>query len=156
MAKKKTAKKSVIKQKPKSKAKSKTQAKAAKPKAKKKDMTRWANVPAKVVLAAAELCDGHSIMIPAALRKVGVPKELVAAHTRVFKSDFNDPKSTIFDNKTGKPVKEMKGVYGLEVLDDIVRQLNLPCKDFFGRGSQAREYQRVITEHFATAGQLLD
>jgi hypothetical protein len=149
MAKKKTAKKSVVKQKLTAKAKT------AKPTAKKKDMTRWENIPAKVILAAADICDGHTIMKPKAFLELGLHKDMVKAHTHVIVSDFSDHKSTIFGSD-GKPVASMEGVYGLDVLSDIVRQLKLQCHDFFGRGSQAREYQRVITEHFAAAGQLLD
>jgi hypothetical protein len=133
--KKKVAKKAIVKGKPKAKAK-------------KKDMTRWANIPAKVILAAADICDGHSIINPEAFLKLGVPKAMVKAHTRTIKSDFSDHKATIFDNKTGKPVKSMDGVYGLDLLADIVYQLELPYREFFGRGSQARDWQRAIVEHF--------
>lgn len=112
-------------------------------------MTRWANVPAKVIKAAIEMCDGHTILKPEAFLNVGVPPAMVKAHTHTIKSNFNDPKYTIF-GPDGKPVKSMEGVYGLDVLADIVRQFNLECRDFFGRGSQAREYERVILEHLAT------
>ena len=140
--KKKVAKKAIVKGKPK--------AKAAKPKAKakNKDMTRWDNIPAKVILAVADICDGHTIMKPAAFLKLGLHKDMVKAHTNVTHSDFSDYKATIFDNKTGKPVKSMEGVYGLDVLSDIAHQLKLNYHDFLGRGSQAREWQRVIEERF--------
>ena len=106
-------------------------------------MTRWATVPAKVVLAAADICDGHTILKPEAFLKLGVPKAIVKGHTRTIKSDLSDPKYTIFD-KNGKPVKSMEGVYGLDVLADIVRQYRLEYREFFGRGTQAEEYKRVI------------
>ena len=137
--KKKVAKKAIVKGKPK--------AKASKPKAKNKDMTRWENIPAKVILAVADICDGHTIMKPEAFLKLGLHKDMVKAHTSVIKSDFSDYKSTIF-GPNGKPVKSMEGVYGLDVLADIVHQLKLNYNDFFGRGTQAREWQRVIVEHF--------
>ena len=111
-------------------------------------MTRWANIPAKVILAAADICDGHTIIKPKAFLNLGLHKDMVKAHTTVIKSDFSDHKSTIFDNKTGKPVESMEGVYGLDMLFDIVNQLKLNYHDFLGRGSQAREWQRVIVEHF--------
>lgn len=111
-------------------------------------MTRWENIPAKVILAVADICDGHTIMKPAAFLKLGLHKDMVKAHTNVTHSDFSDYKATIFDNKTGKPVKSMEGVYGLDVLSDIVHQLKLNYHDFLGRGSQAREWQRVIEERF--------
>jgi hypothetical protein len=135
--KKKVAKKTIVKGKPKAKAK-----------AKNKDMTRWENIPAKVILAVADICDGHTIMKPKAFLELGLHKDMVKAHTNVTHSDFSDYKATIFDNKTGKPVKSMEGVYGLDVLSDIVHQLKLNYHDFLGRGSQAREWQRVIVERF--------
>lgn len=110
-------------------------------------MTRWENIPVKVILAAADICDGHTIMKPEAFLKLGLHKDMVKAHTSVIKSDFSDHKSTIF-GPDGKPVKSMEGVYGLDVLSDIVHQLKLEYRDYFGRGSQAREWQRVIVEHF--------
>jgi hypothetical protein len=135
-AKKKSAKKAIVKSKPKAKAK-----------AKNKDMTRWENIPAKVILAVADICDGHTIMKPAAFLELGLHKDMVKAHTHVIKSDFSDHKSTIF-GPDGKPVASMEGVYGLDVLSDIVHQLKLNYHDFFGRGTQAREWQRVIVERF--------
>jgi hypothetical protein len=135
-AKKRVAKKAIVKSKPKAKAK-----------AKNKDMTRWENIPAKVILAVADICDGHTIMKPAAFLELGLHKNMVKAHTHVIKSDFSDYKSTIF-GPDGKPVASMEGVYGLDVLSDIVHQLKLNYHDFLGRGSQAREWQRVIVERF--------
>jgi hypothetical protein len=135
-AKKKVAKKAIVKSKPKATAK-----------AKNKDMTRWENIPAKVILAVADICDGHTIMKPAAFLELGLHKNMVKAHTHVIKSDFSDHKSTIF-GPDGKPVASMEGVYGLDVLSDIVHQLKLNYHDFFGRGTQAREWQRVIVERF--------
>jgi hypothetical protein len=139
--KKKVAKKTIVKGKP------KAQTKAAKPKAKNKDMTRWENIQPKVILAVADICDGHTIMKPKAFLELGLHKDMVKAHTHVIKSDFSDHKSTIF-GPDGKPVESMEGVYGLDVLADIVRQLKLNYHDFLGRGFQAREWQRVIAERF--------
>jgi hypothetical protein len=113
-------------------------------------MTRWENIQPKVILAVADICDGHTIMKPKAFLDLGLHKDMVKAHTNVIKSDFSDHKSTIF-GPDGKPVKSMEGVYGLDVLSDIVRQLKLEYRDFFGRGSQAREWQRAILAHFADA-----
>lgn len=131
------------------KRKSQTKATAAKPKAKakNKDMTRWENIPAKVILAVAAICDGHTITKPKAFLELGLHKDMVKAHTHVIKSDFSDYKATIFD-PNGKPVESIEGVYGLDVLADIVRQLKLNYHDFLGRGTQAREWQRVIVERF--------
>jgi len=110
-------------------------------------MTRWENIQPKVILAVADICDGHTIMKPKAFLDLGLHKDMVKAHTHVIKSDFSDYKATIFD-PNGKPVESMEGVYGLDVLSDIVHQLKLNYHDFLGRGTQAREWQRVIVERF--------
>ncbi len=108
---------------------------------------KWTDLPPTVVLAAADICDGHSIFAPKALLDVGVPQELVERYTQIFESNFNDPKQTIFDNKTGEPVKAMEGVYGLPVLLDMVTDFKLQCEHKFGRGFQARVYQEALHKH---------
>ena len=108
----------------------------------------WTDVPAEVVLAAAAVCDGHSIFDPAALREVGVPEALITRYTEIFESDFSNHKETIFDSKTGRPVTQMSGVYGYNVLSGIVRALDLPYQPKFGRGSQAEVWKKAISDHF--------
>lgn len=112
----------------------------------KKEM-RWTDVPPAVVLAAADLCDGHGIFDPIALIEVGVPQELADRYTDIFESDFSNPKSVIFDNKTGEPVKSMAGVYGLNVLAGMVRDFNLEYEPKFGRGFQAQVWKEVLHKH---------
>lgn len=109
---------------------------------------KWTDVPSTTVLAAANLCDGHSIFGPELLLEAGVPQELVDRHTSTYESDFSNPKYVIFDNKTGEPVKEMKGVYGLNVLSGIVSDLGLEAPEKFGRGFQAQVWKDAIQAHF--------
>lgn len=108
---------------------------------------RWTDVPAEVVLAAADLCDGHGIFDPIALIEVGVPQALADRYTDIFESDFSNPKSIIFDNKTGEPVKSMAGVYGLNVLSGMVRDFKLEYEPKFGRGFQAQIWKEALHKH---------
>lgn len=110
---------------------------------------KWTDIPADVVLAAADLCDGHGIFDPIALVEVGVPQELADAYTDIFESDFSDPKYVIYDNKTGEPVKAMTGVYGLKVLAGIVTDFGLNCEEKYGRGFQAQVYKDAIRARLA-------
>lgn len=105
---------------------------------------RWTDLPASVVLAAADLCDGHGIFDPTALIEVGVPQELADRYTDLFESNFDDPKYIIYDNKTGEPVASMPGVYGLNVLAGMVRDFKLNAPEKFGRGFQAQIWKEAL------------
>jgi hypothetical protein len=109
--------------------------------------TKWTDLPVSVVLAAVDLCDGHSIFEPEMLTNIGVPPELVKEYTVTHKSDFSNAKYVIFDNKTGEPRKEMEGVYGLAILAGMVRDFGLTCRETLGRGFQARIYQEALHKH---------
>lgn len=109
-------------------------------------MKSWKDLPVDVLKAAADLCDGHTILNPDFFITAGVPKELIDKYTETLKSDFNDPKRTIFA-ANGEPIEELVGVYGYYVLEDIVRELRLKAADYLGRGSQASEWQRVIYDY---------
>lgn len=106
-------------------------------------MTSWKDLPIDVLKAAAEMCDGHSILQPEAFTEIGVPKELIDKYTETLKSDFSDPKRTIFA-ANGMPVEEMQGVYGYYVLQGIVRELKLEAGNYLGRGFQASAWQSAI------------
>lgn len=107
---------------------------------------KWTEIPHNVVLAAADICDGHTIFEPQAFLDVGVPQELVDRCTNIYESDFSDPKYTI-SGPDGKPVNQMRGVYGLDMLDSIVRDFNLPTATKFGRGSQAQVWKEALHKH---------
>lgn len=107
---------------------------------------KWTDIPASVVLAAADICDGHTIFKPEAFLEVGVPQELVDRYTQTFESDFSDHKSTIFD-PLGKAVNKMRGVYGLNMLSGIIRDFNLDARRMLGRGFQAQVWKEALHKH---------
>jgi hypothetical protein len=112
------------------------------------DLT-WHDVPPDVVKIAADMCDGHSIREPSDFVEVGVPAELVEQYTEALESDFSDPKQTIHAADTGKPLGAVVGVYGLHMLEGMVKDFRLKCAHKFGRGSQARVYQEAISNYLA-------
>lgn len=109
---------------------------------------KWTDIPANVVLAAADICDGHTIFEPQAFLDVGVPQELVDRCTSTHASDFTNPKYTI-SGPDGKPVAEMRGIYGLDALSSMIRDFNLPAETKFGRGSQAYVWKDALRAHLA-------
>ena len=107
---------------------------------------KWTEIDPKIVLAAADICDGHTIFDPQAFVEVGVPQELVDRCTSIYESDFSDPKYTI-SGPDGKPVNQMKGIYGLDALGSMVRDFDLEYPLKMGRGFQARVYQEALHKH---------
>ena len=107
----------------------------------------WAELPAAVIKKVAETMDGHTIFEPNVLINLGVPEHVSDHYVKTFKSNPNDPKWIIY-NADGEPVNQMQGVYGLTVLEDIAAAFGVKGRGFYGRGSQAREWQRAINAHF--------
>jgi hypothetical protein len=107
---------------------------------------KWTEIDPQIVLAAADICDGHTIFKPEAFTEVGVPQELVDRCTNVYESDFSNPKYTI-SGPDGQPVNQMKGIYGLDALESMIRDFELPHDVKFGRGFQARVYQEALHKH---------
>lgn len=107
----------------------------------------WNEVPKDVVLAAINMCDGHTIFKPEGFTKLGVPQEIVDANTRCYDSDGSD-KGSITDLKTGLKVDHMTGVYGLSMLFNIANTLKIPYESKMGRGFQARAIQEAVRKHF--------
>ena len=97
-------------------------------------------------MAAADICDGHTIFKPEAFLDVGVPQELVARCTNTYESDFSNPKYTI-SGPDGHPVNHMSGIYGLDALASMVRDFDLEYEPKLGRGFQARMYQKALHKH---------
>lgn len=110
---------------------------------------KWTEIPHNVVLAAADICDGHTIFEPQAFLDVGVPQELVDRCTNIYESDFSNPKYTI-SGPDGKPVNQMRGVYGLDVLDSMIRDFKIVSEPKFGRGSQAYVWRDALHKHLET------
>lgn len=107
---------------------------------------KWTEIPASVVLAAADICDGHTIFKPEAFLEVGVPQELVDRCTNVYESDPGDYKQCIF-GPDGKMVNQMHGVYGLGVLDSMIRDFKIDAEPKLGRGFQAEVWKDALRKH---------
>jgi hypothetical protein len=107
---------------------------------------KWTEIDSKIVLAAADICDGHTIFNPQAFVDVGVPQTLVDRCTHIYESNFSNPKETI-SGPDGKPVNQMRGIYGLDALDSMVRDFNLQCESKFGRGFQAQVWKEALHKH---------
>lgn len=99
-----------------------------------------------VILKAAALCDGHSILKPEAFTDAGLHNDVVEYLTATYKSD-GTPKGTIY--VAGKVVEELQGVYGLEVLKFIAGALGVEYEGKFGRGSQAEAIKQALHRHFS-------
>lgn len=88
--------------------------------------------------------DGHTIYKPSVYTDhFDLPNGLI----QTFTSDTSSHKSTIYAND-GSIIPKLEGVYNLSFLEWLVRELGLTnrTQDFFGRGSQARDLVRVLTE----------
>jgi hypothetical protein len=97
-----------------------------------------------VILRAASQCDGHTIFKPEAFTDAGLPPEITQLFTRNYKSD-GSPKGTIFAK--GQPVKELAGVYGLDLLRFIASALGVEYRQAMGRGFEAQNIQLALRQH---------
>ena len=101
------------------------------------------------ILRASAMCDGHSILNPQALVDVGLPEPLVQQLTHTHDSDGTH-KGTI--QQAGQPVAEVRGVYGLHLLEFLAGALGVSYRQCLGRGSQARAIQQALLDHFERQG----
>ena len=90
--------------------------------------------------------DGHTIFDPQSFIDMGVPKEVVDTWTQEYESEKGSPKGTIFGHD-GSPIKKLKGVYGLNVLRRLARELNVEYEGKIGRGFEAREITEKLLAH---------
>jgi hypothetical protein len=104
-------------------------------------------LPADVILRSADLCDGHSIFKPQAFLDAGLPSSVVELLTTTHRSDYSDPKSTIFVND--RPVDELLGIHGLRMLQFLADALDVEYRRCFGRGTQAAIIREALHSHFA-------
>jgi hypothetical protein len=111
---------------------------------------KWTEIDLKTVLAAADICDGHTIFDPKAFLDVGVPQELVDRCTTVYESNPSDYKQTIFDPE-GKLVNQMRGIYGLDALASMIRDFNITAEQKLGRGFQAQVWKEALHKHATVA-----
>jgi acyl CoA:acetate/3-ketoacid CoA transferase len=98
------------------------------------------------ILKAADRCDGHGILKPEAFVDAGLPAAVIHHLTRTYKSD-GSPKGTIFVQ--GEPVKELSGVYGLDMLRFLASALGVEYAPALGRGLEARRIQAALHQHFS-------
>jgi len=109
-------------------------------------MVTWKQLPAKVIMDVANLCDGHTIFKMEAFTELGVPEELIRRYAYEHESDTSDYKSTIFDD-AGKIIPKLMGVYGLDVIESMTHDLGLPGSSKMGRGFRAQECREQIRNH---------
>lgn len=112
-------------------------------------MITWKELSSKILIEVANLCDGHTVFKPSAFTDLGVPKELVDKYTTEHVSDTRDYKQTMFDDR-GEVIPSVEGVYGLDVLEAINRDLGLPSSTTMGRGFRARQLINQIANHLGT------
>jgi hypothetical protein len=91
--------------------------------------------------------DGHTIWKASVLKDAGAGK-FVSRFSQTYTSSVDDPKYAI--THKGKPIKQLKGVYGLRVLEGICDDLGLEYAPKFGRGSQAVSCTSAIKSWLAT------
>ena len=107
-------------------------------------------LPAETILAAADQCDGHTIFKPQAFIDVGLPQSVVDHCTTTHSSD-GSPKGTIFVE--GHPVKELSGVYGLDLLRFLANALGVDYAAAIGRGFEAWNIQTALRQRLAASVQ---
>lgn len=110
--------------------------------------TDWEALRAKVVatdkevLKKAIMVDGHTIYDPSKFTDAGLDPAIVEAYTENMAS--GQGKEAIFDND-GNPVKSMKGVYGLNLLEFIASSFDVTSWKM-GRGSRAHHLIEQLNE----------
>jgi hypothetical protein len=90
------------------------------------------------------VCDGHSILSPAELMKLGMPGDACERLSETFKSDPNTPGGMI--GIDGEPVAELRGVLGLDVLAWLAQEVGADTSGVmaFGRGTRAEQFKAAI------------
>ena len=110
------------------------------------DDARFAYVDPEVLLRVIGQLDGHGLMKPDWLVEQGLPEPLVRKHARIYRSDRRSPKTCIF-GPNGQILDSLTAVFGLDLLAAMVAEFGLAAQPCLGRGSQAREFQRVLRDH---------
>lgn len=101
-------------------------------------------LPGDVILNAARLCNGHNIIKPQALLGAGLPADVVEQVTVTHQSD-GTPKGTLYVD--GQPVKQVAGVYGLDMLEFMASALGVKYRQCMGRGFQASAIREALNQH---------
>lgn len=90
---------------------------------------------------------GHRLFGPEVFKESDT-MPMVAVFYRTHKSG-NTHKSTIYEPGTGRRLDAVRGVHGLDVLRTLCGWYGVTFRTFFGRGSQAEEYDKVLRGHLA-------
>ena len=76
--------------------------------------------------------DGHSIFKPESVStETGVSMDKIEPYCEVYESDTSHSKSTIYVE--GAPVDELKGLYGLSMIETFARKIGVQS-ECMGRG----------------------
>lgn len=102
------------------------------------------------ILRIAGRCDGHTILKPQSLVDAGLHSGVVKFITHTHQSD-GTPKGTLFVD--GRPVQELTGVYGLDLLRLLANALNVSYRSALGRGFEAQNIQSALRQHFESTTQ---
>ena len=91
--------------------------------------------------------DGHTIWKDTAFPEV--PENLLPVHT--YESEGTG-KGEIRSTETGERLDELRGVYGLTFLGQLVNALDLRVRGFMGRGFQASAYYKALDGYLKKRG----
>lgn len=86
--------------------------------------------------------DGHSIWCPTILTKAGVSEEIVDNFVENIESGSHHKERIFGDN--GQFIPEVKGVYGLNFLSALAKDLEVTWESKMGRGFEARVITAAI------------
>lgn len=105
-----------------------------------------------VIVEAANLCDGHSLHGVTCFTDAGLPESFVLPLVQTHKSDMTDDTGKgIITDHTGRVVKELTAIKGLDLLRAICGTLDLEYNGgYFGRGRIAASMQTAIANWATT------
>ena len=114
----------------------------------------WSDLPPKLILKVADMCDPLTVHNPQKFIDAGVPKELVEAVVSMQESDFTSQRTTLWSQDSEGnvgPVMELTGVFGGELPVILCDALGIPYKrheiyDLINVKHQQRECKRAIRE----------
>jgi hypothetical protein len=88
--------------------------------------------------------DGHSIVPPDELLRLGLPEDVCDRLTKTFRSNRNTPGGMIY--VAGEPVAELRGVLGLDVLEWLANTIRADISGVVasGRGTRAEQFKAAI------------
>lgn len=91
--------------------------------------------------------DGHTIFKKSYFEKLGCDKRVITYLSRRHWSNYNDYKSTYYDND-GSEVPFIEGIYGSSYINLIINYFNIKYEPAMGRGTNADRQIMAIREYF--------